>query len=282
MPFWALSVAFHAAGLLLLMVLMPLASQEPSGGAAVSVVLRSETGCVGPETDEEMVDMECLETVPLLTTLLRVVEPLPFEEETDVTDPFDEDVLDVLAPRQTESPFFLVPLDAARHRVPQVTPAPAPIGPPPLPHPREASAGREPVTAAPQTATTGATPKPVVAARAGRRPARPGRRGAVQRGLRIRYAPRVLEYYPRLARQRGYEGTVIVLMVIDADGAVTGASLTRSSGHASLDEAALRIARAYRFVPPGHRTARAPAHRVLAPTHVAVRCRPRMVGGSGV
>jgi protein TonB len=46
--------------------------------------------------------------------------------------------------------------------------------------------------------------------------------------------------YPRLARQRGMEGAVTLEVSVDAEGAVATIRVAESSGHAILDEAAVR------------------------------------------
>lgn len=53
--------------------------------------------------------------------------------------------------------------------------------------------------------------------------------------------------YPQIARDLGEEGTVVLAMEIDAEGRVTGASVLESSDFGSLDQAAIRAARAWRF-----------------------------------
>lgn len=53
--------------------------------------------------------------------------------------------------------------------------------------------------------------------------------------------------YPRIARARGWQGTVDVELAIDAGGAVSAASIARSSGFEALDDAALAVARQSRF-----------------------------------
>ncbi|QDU83671.1 transport protein TonB [Planctomycetes bacterium Pla163] len=55
--------------------------------------------------------------------------------------------------------------------------------------------------------------------------------------------------YPRLARRRGWEGSVFVDLRVGADGSVLDATVATSSGHSVLDEAALAAVRAWRFVP---------------------------------
>lgn len=59
--------------------------------------------------------------------------------------------------------------------------------------------------------------------------------------------------YPPLARRRGWEGTVLLGIDCDADGAVQSVRVLRSSGHAVLDEAAAAAVRQWRFAAgPGH------------------------------
>lgn len=48
--------------------------------------------------------------------------------------------------------------------------------------------------------------------------------------------------YPARARKEGRTGITYVLLITDADGAITNCAVHRSSGHADLDEAACRAA----------------------------------------
>jgi protein TonB len=57
--------------------------------------------------------------------------------------------------------------------------------------------------------------------------------------------------YPESAQRAQLEGRVRVVMTIDARGAVVHVLLQASSGHAVLDEAAMRSAKRWRFKPPG-------------------------------
>ena len=61
----------------------------------------------------------------------------------------------------------------------------------------------------------------------------------------LRYKPT----YPAPARAQKLEGTVLLLVSVDAAGHVAGASLQRSCGHTILDRAALEAVRSWRFVP---------------------------------
>ena len=55
--------------------------------------------------------------------------------------------------------------------------------------------------------------------------------------------------YPRRAVRRGWEGTVVLRVEVSPDGTVTAVDLSRSSGHRSLDEAAVDAVRSWRFRP---------------------------------
>ena len=57
------------------------------------------------------------------------------------------------------------------------------------------------------------------------------------------------DYYPAEAISRGLQGDVLVLMILDTDGNVSAARVEQSSGHALLDQAALRNVRSLRSLP---------------------------------
>jgi protein TonB len=59
------------------------------------------------------------------------------------------------------------------------------------------------------------------------------------------------EHYPYEAVRRGIEGEAWVAVTLDARGRVIAARLERGSGHAILDEAAVRAARSLKSVPAG-------------------------------
>jgi protein TonB len=61
----------------------------------------------------------------------------------------------------------------------------------------------------------------------------------------MRYKPS----YRAQARAQKLEGTVLLIVAVDADGRVTSASLEQSCGHAVLDHAALDAVRSWRFDP---------------------------------
>lgn len=55
--------------------------------------------------------------------------------------------------------------------------------------------------------------------------------------------------YRRLARKRGHEGRVIIRALVSSSGHVTQVTVKQSSGHDSLDKAALRAVKRWRFRP---------------------------------
>lgn len=60
--------------------------------------------------------------------------------------------------------------------------------------------------------------------------------------------------YPKLARQAGFEGNVMVIVLIDETGDVLDARIGSSDVSAAMEEAALRAARQCRFRPAKQRT----------------------------
>jgi len=55
--------------------------------------------------------------------------------------------------------------------------------------------------------------------------------------------------YPRLSKQRGEQGKVLVSVFISTDGTAQKAEIKTSSGYERLDQAALATVKAWRYVP---------------------------------
>ncbi|MFH1293107.1 MAG: energy transducer TonB [Pseudomonadota bacterium] len=55
--------------------------------------------------------------------------------------------------------------------------------------------------------------------------------------------------YPRIARRRGYEGTVIMQVLVDRNGRVKELHIVQSSGHDVLDRAAITSVKNWQFEP---------------------------------
>lgn len=69
--------------------------------------------------------------------------------------------------------------------------------------------------------------------------------------------------YPKLARERGQEGMVLILVRVDAAGRAQGASVARSSGHRLLDEAAMQAVRGWSFRPARRNSADVPGEALV-------------------
>lgn len=64
--------------------------------------------------------------------------------------------------------------------------------------------------------------------------------------------------YPPLLRDAGIGGTVIIYLFIDEEGVVQNTKVNTSSGHTSLDDAALRVGNVMRFSPAMNRDKKVP------------------------
>jgi periplasmic protein TonB len=91
-----------------------------------------------------------------------------------------------------------------------------------------------PVTVVPKPVTQ---PKPIAVAP---KPIVPGK---------VAYAPDTADYYPAQSRRNNEEGRAMVHICVDERGRVASAAVDGSSGHALLDDAAVRLAKAYKFKP---------------------------------
>lgn len=84
-------------------------------------------------------------------------------------------------------------------------------------------------------------------------------------GARVAYGQNPLPPYPLVARRLGLEGVVVLEVLVAPDGSAADVRLARSSGHAQLDDSAVRTVRErWRFV-PARRDGAAVESRVTVP-----------------
>jgi len=138
-------------------------------------------------------------------------------------------------------------------------PPPEPVpAPPPEPPPRKAEAPKpKPKPAPPRTPEAlPAPPVPAITA-APALPAPPAPRTGTSdpsyAAILLRWLERFRDY-PRHARLRGIEGTVILSLTLKRSGSVAAVKIHAGSGHAVLDDAALAMARNADPFPPLPRT----------------------------
>ena len=63
------------------------------------------------------------------------------------------------------------------------------------------------------------------------------------------FVPDVQDYYPEVSRRNGEEGRAIVKVCVNVAGKIDSVEIANSTGHPLLDEAALKVAKAFRFKP---------------------------------
>jgi periplasmic protein TonB len=76
--------------------------------------------------------------------------------------------------------------------------------------------------------------------------------------------------YPRISQRRREQGTVLLRVVVGADGFPLSWSIERSSGHPRLDEAALAAVEGWRFE-PARRGSRPVTASVIVPMEFRLR-----------
>ena len=69
--------------------------------------------------------------------------------------------------------------------------------------------------------------------------------------------------YPSIALRAGHQGTTTLRLVIGSNGRVTSATISKSSGHSSLDKAALSVVRSWRFKPARNGAGQAVSYTML-------------------
>ena len=186
-----------------------------------------------------------VEPVPVPVVRQSQPEPAPVPRTEIIRVPLDEPKPEFVVPRPELLPEHKAEPRLESRPEPKIEPRPEP--PPvarvePRPEPRPL-----PPEAPPPVATAPAPP--VVAPSPPPPPSTPKIDEAQDNRLLATYGQSIskeikrYQRYPAQAQRRGWEGTVEVLLKITADGKVTGMTLGKSSGHASLDEEAMDMVR---------------------------------------
>ncbi len=77
----------------------------------------------------------------------------------------------------------------------------------------------------------------------------PGTSASTVKAAKPDYQSNPVPPYPSRARRRGYEGTVMLKVLVDQEGRVADLKVHDTSGYRMLDRAALRAVRDWRFIP---------------------------------
>jgi protein TonB len=128
-------------------------------------------------------------------------------------------------------------------------PTPSPMTAPPIePEPRrEAPKAAQPAPAAPPA---NASPTAASSSTTNRAAGEPGATTTTPPDFNAAYLNNPKPVYPPAARFRGYQGTTELRVQVGADGLASQVLISRSSGHADLDEAARDVVKKrWRFVP---------------------------------
>ena len=181
-------------------------------------------------------------------------EPLPPPEPSEPPPP----------PPQPEAP---VP-----EPQPEPTPEPEPVvEPPPKPVPPRAQRPVAKPRSPPVPAATARPARPAATASGRDSPRAATRQDQADNGrLPVAYLNNPAPAYPREARRLGHQGTVRLRVLVTAEGRAADVQIAGSSGVASLDEAALRAVRRWRFTPARH-GGHASAAWVLIPVRFQLR-----------
>lgn len=67
--------------------------------------------------------------------------------------------------------------------------------------------------------------------------------------VKVTFQPDVQDYYPEVSRRNNEEGRPVVKICVNAAGKIDSVEIASPSGHPLLDEAALKVAKAFRFKP---------------------------------
>jgi protein TonB len=143
-------------------------------------------------------------------------------------------------PQERPKPMPVKRVVSLRDEQPVVQPRPAPI----LTAPPEV-----PMSSAPVVPEQRPVPPPAQSTEVARPPPAPVAAPVTLPRSDAAYLNNPRPAYPLAARRRGDQGTVLVRVLVSADGLAASTSLEKTSGHPALDEAALTAVKSWRFVP---------------------------------
>ena len=223
-PFWIASIALHAA------LVGGMVVWGAGSGAELPTVRPAEISAEVDYTEDEEAPAEELEepNVP------EWVPENPFSEPTRSPDDWELEEAppaDYLLPR-----VAIPPLEWTREAV--IRPLPGHEEPTEEPAPAEQPAPKRPQPQPPTTSPKREPPAP-------KPPRKAGKTSTARPDANRSPAPK----YPRSARRRGLEGRVVLLVEINQRGEPTRVTVSKSSGHAALDGAAVEALWKWRFIP---------------------------------
>ncbi len=166
-------------------------------------------------------------SVSFITEAAASAAPAPTPPQPPQPTPPPPEPQMLATPKPTPSPMTAPPIEPEPRRETPKVAQPAPTAPPANASPSAASSATT-TRAADDPGATTTTPPNFSAA----------------------YLNNPLPVYPPSAKFRGYQGTTELRVQVGADGSATQVLISRSSGHADLDEAARDVVKKrWRFVP---------------------------------
>jgi len=138
------------------------------------------------------------------------------------------------------------------------TPSPKPVVAPPKPPepkkipPKKVEKKKEPVLPKPLPMAENAIPTPSAQPVVDSRPTEnttPKAETYTEANFKANYGTNPKPNYPSLAVNRGWEGKVLLRVNVSADGLSLSVAVHESSGHESLDEAAVEAVEKWKFIP---------------------------------
>lgn len=197
---------------------------------------------------------------PIEVSLVAAAELEPAAPEPSATPPADEPPQPEPEPPEPPpppapsppEPDAIQPPEPPRPPPPKPRPKPRPVQvAKPKPRPPAPVAAAKPIRAAPAAAGRGPASAPAPGPSQTRAPVSAG--PAEGPTSPAAYLSNPAPGYPDAARRQRQQGTVLLRVLVSAEGRAVEVQLAQSSGVSSLDEAALRAVRRWRFTPARQR-----------------------------